>query len=175
MSNPNLPDQSNIQFESTRRINIKDIALDTTETENTKVRHRRIKISGSLLVLIVCITTYFFIQSSHQDITDDMGNIDINLALPDLGSRAPTTENKEAFAEQGSPTRQMIDEQQQPDQDQDQDYTDRYARYGEETYFTNDIDTEDTGARSPASIGLEEFVEVQEPETLRETPAAGEP
>jgi hypothetical protein len=173
MTNPNLPDQSNIQFESTRRINIKDIALDTTETENTKVRHRRIKISGSLLVLIVCITTYFFIQSRHQDITDDIVNIDINLALPDLGSRAPTTQNKEAFAEQGSPSRQMIGEQQQPDQDQD--YTDRYARYGEETYFTNDIDTEDTESRSPASTSLEEFVEVQEPQAVRETTAEGEP
>jgi hypothetical protein len=173
MSNPNLPDQSNIQFESTRRINIKDIALDSEEIENKKLRLRWIKISGSLVVLIVCVTTYFFIQSRHQDITSDIGNIDINLALPDLGSRAPTTQNKEAFAEQGSPSRQMIGEQQQPDQDQD--YTDRYARYGEETYFANDIDTEGTEARNPASIGLEEFVEVQEPETVMETPAEGEP
>jgi hypothetical protein len=171
MNKPNLPNQSNILFESTRRINIKDIAQDTTETEYKKIRRRRMKISASLAVLMVCLTTYLFIQSRPQDVTAEIGNIDIHLALPHVGSQAPTTHNNEAFGGQGSPSGQMMGEQQPQ---QVQDYSDRYSRYEEETYYANAVDTEDTEARSPASVSSEEFVEVQESEPVIETPTEGE-
>jgi hypothetical protein len=171
MNKPNLPNQSNILFESTRRIHIKDIAQDTTESEYKKIRRRRMKISASLAFLIVCLTSYFFIQSGPQDITADIGNIDVHLVLPHVGSRAPTTDNNQAFGAQGSLDGQMMGEQQPQ---QVQDYSDRYSRYEEETYYANAVEPEDNEARSPASVSSEEFVEVQESEPVIETPTEGE-
>lgn len=171
MNKPNLPNQSNILFESTRRINIKDIAQDTTETEYKKIRLKRMKLFGSLLLLVFSTAFYIFFQSGPQDVTAEIGNIDIHLALPHVGSQAPTTHNNEAFGGQGSPSGQMMGEQQPQ---QVQDYSDRYSRYEEETYYANAVDTEDTEARSPASVSSEEFVEVQESEPVIETPTEGE-